>query len=222
MIDEQKSTKQHIDWERIEELYRTGVLSLREVARQCNVTDTAIRKRATRDGWTRDLSERVRAQVRTELVRTAVRGSEGGRQVRTERDVIQAAAATVVEVVRDHRSSIRSTRGIVAALSAQLLNAVENRAELDDTVGEETKGDKGKDRYRRLMRAIALPGHIVAAKDLAMAQKVLIGLERQAFGLGDVDDPTPADDPATSNRTTPTDEAMAKLTEFLLGAGSPG
>jgi hypothetical protein len=217
------TTPERVDWERVEELFRAGVLSLREIGRLCKVGESAIRKRAKRDSWTRDLSDRVRAQVRSDLVRSPVRSDSGGdqvRTVRTEREVIQEAAATVVEVVRDHRGSIKSTRRIVELLAAQLMDVVENRAELEEIADEATAEDKGKDRYARLMRAIALPGHIVSAKELSLAQKVLIGLERQAFGLGDVDDPTPSDE-GKSTGITPSDEALAKLDEFLNGAAAP-
>jgi len=58
------------DWERIEADYRAGVLSIREIAAEQGITDTAIRKRAKRDEWVRDLAERIQAKADA-LVRTA-------------------------------------------------------------------------------------------------------------------------------------------------------
>ena len=43
--------KKVIDWEKIELDYRSGVKSLREIASEQGVSDTAIRKRAKRDNW---------------------------------------------------------------------------------------------------------------------------------------------------------------------------
>ena len=42
--------KQIPDWERIEQLYRAGLLSVREIAATCGPSHVAIHKRAKRDG----------------------------------------------------------------------------------------------------------------------------------------------------------------------------
>lgn len=69
--------KKVIDWEKIELEYRAGVKSLREIASEQGVSDTAIRKRAKRDDWVRDLSAKIKAKaddlVRKEQVRAEVR-----------------------------------------------------------------------------------------------------------------------------------------------------
>lgn len=52
-IDRVDSTSKEVDWARIECEYRAGVKSQREIARECRLTEGAIRKRAKRDGWTR-------------------------------------------------------------------------------------------------------------------------------------------------------------------------
>ncbi|TPG76325.1 hypothetical protein [Pseudomonas arsenicoxydans] len=70
------SKKKYIDWERIELDYRAGLFTLREIAAQHDVTHGAINKRAKRDGWTRDLAERIRSKadelVSKELVSSLV------------------------------------------------------------------------------------------------------------------------------------------------------
>lgn len=50
-----KPIKPAADWELIEKLYRAGILSLREIAKQADdaVTEGAIRKRSKRDKWVR-------------------------------------------------------------------------------------------------------------------------------------------------------------------------
>ena len=71
------SEKKVIDWEKIELDYRAGVKSLREIAAEHDISDGAIRKRAKRDDWSRDLSAKINAKaedlVRKELVRSEVR-----------------------------------------------------------------------------------------------------------------------------------------------------
>jgi hypothetical protein len=56
------------DWDAIERQYRAGQLSIKELARQHKLSDTAIHKRAKAKGWTRDLSGAVRTRVRESLV----------------------------------------------------------------------------------------------------------------------------------------------------------
>lgn len=50
MADEKKP----IDWTEIERDFRTGTMSIREIARWYGVTDTAIRKKAKAGGWVRE------------------------------------------------------------------------------------------------------------------------------------------------------------------------
>ena len=59
--------KSGADWERIELDYRAGVKSLREIASEHGITEGAIRKRARRDGWERDLSVRAPSPPPVEL-----------------------------------------------------------------------------------------------------------------------------------------------------------
>ena len=69
--------KKVIDWEKIELDYRSGVKSLREIATDHEISEGAIRKRAKRDDWSRDLSAKIKAKaddlVRKEQVRSEVR-----------------------------------------------------------------------------------------------------------------------------------------------------
>lgn len=50
MADEKKA----VDWSEIERDFRTGTMSIREIARWYGVTDTAIRKKAKAGGWVRE------------------------------------------------------------------------------------------------------------------------------------------------------------------------
>lgn len=72
-------TKQ-TDWEAIERAYRAGSLSIRTIAERQGVSDTAIRKKAKVQGWARDLSDQVRKEVRSKLVRGEVRTNYGANQ----------------------------------------------------------------------------------------------------------------------------------------------
>ncbi|MFJ7315259.1 terminase small subunit [Pseudomonas sp. NPDC098747] len=51
--------KKDVDWYRIEQEYREGVVTLRDIAAQHDVTHGAINKRAKRDGWERGTGKKA-------------------------------------------------------------------------------------------------------------------------------------------------------------------
>lgn len=65
-----QEAKPKADWELIERHYRAGVLSLRQVANEGGVVESAIRKRAKRDGWVRNLNAKIQHRVNTKVVLT--------------------------------------------------------------------------------------------------------------------------------------------------------
>ena len=178
------SEKGRPDWEAIESHYRTGVLSIREIARQHGTSDTAVRKKARAEVWLRDLTGRVGEQVRGALVRSPVRSPHARvSAVRTEREIVEAAAAIVVAVVREHRRQIASGQGIVQALLDQLMQAVGSRAALEAAVDALSEDERQGQSRAALKQALSLASHAATLRDLSGAMKNLIGLERQAFNL---------------------------------------
>jgi hypothetical protein len=169
------------DWESIERDHRAGVLSIREVAKIHGVSDTAIRKKAKAEGWQRDLTEKVAEKVRTELVRGEVRTHD----VQTEREIVEYAAATVVQVVRSHRSRITQGNALVELLTKQLMDVAGKRDEFETDIDIQCADDKSPERMARLMRAVSLEKHATIAVNLANATKTWVGLERQAFSIRD-------------------------------------
>ena len=169
------------DWEAIETAYRAGVMSLREIASQHGISEGAIRKRAKRDDWSRDLNAKVKERA-DDLVRKA----EVRKQVRTEttlseRVLIEATAEVIATVRMEHRGDIKRARQITNALFDEL------GAECADVAALEKLGelmlnpdDKGQD------KVISMPERVKSVKALSEALKNLIGLERQAY---DIDGP---------------------------------
>ena len=125
--------RQDLDWEKIEDEYRAGVLSVSHIGRIHGCSKTAIQKRAKRDGWARDLAAKVRAKIAEKLVASEVASNQRAR----EDQIIEAAAATNVEVIRSHRSDIRNGRRLVSILMEQLERAAENREELEAQIEKE-------------------------------------------------------------------------------------
>lgn len=188
--------KAKTDWESIERDYRAGVLSIREIAKLHDVSDTAIRKKAKSDDWQRDLSAKVNELVRTELVRTEVRTADP----QTERGIVAAAAAQVVQVVREHRTVIKRMNGIALSLLEELDEQTISR-DLYSELGEMLRSpdDKGQDKRNDLYcKIIAGSSRVDSMKKLAETLKILIGLERQAFNISGLED-KPDDTPASAS-----------------------
>lgn len=104
------------DWEAIEAEYSAGVKSIRAIADDHAVTEGAIRKRAKRHGWQRDLSNSVRSAVKSKLVRTSGTHSD----VRTDADIIDSASDEITQVVVGHRKHIATFKGITGKLAVTL------------------------------------------------------------------------------------------------------
>ncbi|MHA3112896.1 hypothetical protein [Acinetobacter sp. ANC 4193] len=183
------SEKKVIDWEKIELDYRAGVKSLREIAAEHEISDGAIRKRAKRDDWSRDLSAKIKAKaddlVRKELVRSEVRTQTAI----SEKETIDANAHQQAAVRLSQRKDIQRSRSIAMQLFDELEHQVGvANVELLEQLGElmyapDEKGqDKLSDIYHKI---ISLPGRVKSMKDLSDTLRTLIALERQAFGLDD-------------------------------------
>lgn len=181
--------KKVIDWEKIELDYRSGVKSLREIATDHEISEGAIRKRAKRDDWSRDLSAKIKAKaddlVRKEQVRSEVRTQS----TISEKETIDANANLVASVRLSQRKDIQRSRKIAMSLFDELehqvgIENVENLEKLGELL--RTEDDKGRDALNDLyMKIISMPGRVKSMKDLSDTLKTLIALERQAFGLDD-------------------------------------
>lgn len=177
------------DWDRIELDYRAGIKPLRTMAGEHGVSESGIRKRAARDGWTRDLTKRIQAKA-DELVRKdAVRKEVRTETRHAEREVIEANALAVADIRLAHRKDIHRSRRIVMSLLDELeyQTGAENvflLEQLGELLRSEDKSgqDKLNDLYHKL---ISLPGRAKTMKDLGESLRVLVALERQAFGLDD-------------------------------------
>lgn len=176
------------DWEAIESAYRAGLMSLREIASQHGISEGAIRKRAKRDDWSRDLAAKVKERA-DDLVRKA----EVRKQVRTEtalseRVLIEATAEVVAAVRMEHRGDIRRAREITNALFDELgaeCADVDSLRKLGELML--SPDENGRDKLNEIYHSIiSMPERVKAVKALSEALKNLIGLERQAY---DIDGP---------------------------------
>ena len=173
------------DWEAIESAYRAGVMSLREIASQNGISEGAIRKRAKRDEWSRDLNAKVKERA-DDLVRKAeVRKQVRSETVLSERVLIEATAEVIATVRMEHRGDIRRARTLANALFDELeaeCADVESLRKLGELMLD--VDENGRDRLNELYHAIiSMPERVKSMKALSETLKNLIGLERQAYSM---------------------------------------
>ena len=173
------------DWERIEADYRAGLLSVREIAAANGVSHVAIGKRAKRDGWERDLDAKIKAKADALVTKAEVTKEVTSEQAVTERRIVEANAQVIAEVRVSHRRDIARAR----SLAMKLLEELEIQTDSIDLLEQlETAlaGEDGPDGLIRVFqRVTSTAGRIDSAKKLAEAMKVLVGMEREAYGIVD-------------------------------------
>lgn len=190
--------RKQVDWESVERDYSAGLLSLREIGDKHGVTEGAIRKRAKKEEWIRDLTTKIAKKsddlVRKEMVRSEVRSEK----IISEKEIIEVNAQAIVNIKLAHRSDIRKSKRIVNALFDELELTTDNR-ELFEQLGEllrqesESGHDKLNDIYKK---CISMPQRIDGVKKLTDALKTMIGLEREAYDIQST--PTPIDNAVSS------------------------
>lgn len=186
------TTKQP-NWEAIERAYRAGSLSIRTIAERQGVSDTAIRKKAKALGWARDLSDQVRKEVRSKLVRGEVRNDQGA-NCELDAEIIEEAAEEGARVVRSHRRDIRKATNLANLLMDDLLSTIQRREEIEEDIEAETSEDNNGMRRASMLAAVSLPSNSKTLFQLSSAMKNLQVLERQAYSLDEKEKTDEADE----------------------------
>ena len=210
------------DWEKIEADYRAGILSLREIAEAHPGTNhVAIARKAKREGWSRDLSAKIRAKADALVTERTVTADVTAERRVSERDIIDANAQAIVSVRLAHRKDIQRSRSITMRLLEELeLQSGRENAELLEQLGElmRREDDRGQDKLNDLyQKIISLPGRAKTMKDLGESLRVLVTLERQAFGLDNVG----ADGEAQNGPTKQLTDAERAVRLSRLMSGNP-
>ncbi len=175
-----------IPWEKIRNDFRTGMPASAISFKYNNcVTQQGISKRAKKEGWTQDLMAEVAARTIVKLV-VGVVGVVGVVDPNADAEAaIDQAAEVNVTVILTHRRDIHAGRQLTNLLFGQLQVAAQTRDEIGETIETETVDDITTKRRDAMRRAISLPQHAATLRDLTVAMKNLIGLEREAYHLGD-------------------------------------
>ena len=215
---EKTNAKPAPDWEKIELDYRAGIKTLRQIAGEHGVTHGAINKRAKRDGWSRDLSAKIAAKADALVSKSAVSNLVSTEPRISERQIVDDNAALVASVHLSHRKDIQRSRRVTMALIDELEQQVgPDQVAALEQLGEllrepdERGNDKLNDLYRKI---ISLPGRAKTAKDLGENLRILVTLERQAFGL-DTAGPDSGDSPAGSTKQLTDADRAVRLSRLM-------
>jgi hypothetical protein len=203
-------------WNEIEAEYRAGIKSNVAIANEYEVSEGAIRKRAKKEDWVKDLGAQIKSKadslVRAQAVREEVRASTAV----SEKEIIEANATMQANKILEHRTDIQRYRALASKLVTELELTSDNQ-ELFEKLGElliDTTDDQDTGQAKRLEalnKAMSMSSRIDSLKKLAETLKVLIGLEREAFGLNN----EPTEKPKELSHA----ELDDKLSKLLRKAG---
>ena len=185
------------DWERIEQLYRAGLLSVREIAASCGISHTAIQKKAKACSWERDLRAKITAKADSLVAKAEVATQVATEALETERGIVDANAKVIADIRMAHRSDIGRSRRLANKLLSELEAMTDENGTLRELI-DQLKDDEGPAALLEAAEKMAsLPGRSKIIKELSETLKTLIALERQAYDLENAG----SDDPAAASLT---------------------
>lgn len=158
--------RKQVDWEGVERDYSAGLLTLREIGEKYGISHTAIRKKAEKEDWSKDLSAKIAKEAEKKVSKLQV--SNDVSKKASEKEIIEINAQALVNVKLKHRTSINRVNNLVDTLFEEI---------------EELSTHKNADN---------LPVRVDMTKKLMDTLRISIDKERQAFGITDA--PTPTDD----------------------------
>jgi len=148
--------RKQVDWESVERDYSAGLLSLREIADKHGTKESTIRSRAEVNGWSRDLAVKIARKVEDISRKEVSRSTSRSEKDITEREIIETNAQAIVNIKTSHRTDIKRNKDLLESLTKELA-----------LIGEQ----------------VAINVKIDCVKKLTETLKVLVGLEREAYGI---------------------------------------
>jgi len=156
-------------WQALRAEYRTGLFSNCQLAEKYAVDEAAIRRRAKKEDWGKDLTVQVNAEINRRLQKSEAQNMKSeSPKIRTlDSEIVAAAASSGVVVIQRHRRLIDKGQALVAGLLARIENDQD---------------------------ALATDKCIAMVKELSSAAKNWIDLERRAWSLDTVQETSPLEE----------------------------
>lgn len=196
--------KPPVDQEKVELLYRAGVLTLREIGKECGCSHTRVRELALRHGWVRDLRLKIVARAEEKVARAVAREvakplskpvpeTPDSSQVvgntaspEGEEATVEAGGEALANIKLRHHRDLRGLLEETASMAAELKAMRENLGPLSEWVSalaQDMTAVERSELAKNVQRALGLAGRVAIAKSLSETVAKLIPLERQAWGL---------------------------------------
>lgn len=113
--------KRH-DWELIEREFRTGRFSMTQLEKRHGVNRSNISRRAKKESWEQDLTERVRERTQQKITKASLSPEAQAAFDNDDEQIVEYAANENAAVVKGHRKNLERWRGI-AERYAELLES---------------------------------------------------------------------------------------------------
>ena len=184
------------DWELCESLYRAGTMTLRQIADEVGCSHVAVADRAKKHGWTKSLKNKINEQAEQRVAKsmllnkppadslTLTKRDKSLSQDEIDDEIVEANAEAIAKIRLGHRTDIARTRKLAIKMLAELEVQTDDNddfARLAQIIESGDMSSMGK----QFERALSLPGRVKTLKELGETLKVMVGLEREAFGIGE-------------------------------------
>lgn len=180
-----------VDWGAMEPDWRAGIKSVLMLSKEYGVSRAAILKHWAKVKVERDLAARIKARADALVTRSTVTPPVTVGDTVTETAIVEANAQMQADRILAHRSYVVRMWEVFEALLAEVSEQTVNR-ELYEQLGELLRSEdpKGEDKLNDLYRKIiGTPSRVDECKKLAETGKIVIALDREAFGIESMADP---------------------------------
>lgn len=176
-----------VDWAGMEPHYRAGLRTLRNLSEEYGVSPPGILKHFRKAGIARDLRPRIQ-QMASDAVNAAAVAETVNARGPSEQEIVDANAKALASVQIAHRKDIARCRELAERLLGELEEVTGAKGIVDRIHGEIHDPQADPEEVKAALRDLALlvrnlPGRVKTMRDLADAMRMLIGMEREAFGL---------------------------------------
>jgi len=205
--------RKDIDWESVERHFRAGILTLRQIADDHGTSHQTVSARAKKEGWEQDLTARIKAKADAMLTKAELTSELTAAEVVSNKQIIDSGAQAIVNIVVGHRVTIRRNR----SLSEKLMSELEAQCDSQDELEQLSEilacsDDSATEKLAALCRkVVSLPSRVDSAKKLADTVRILVGLEREAFGM---DKEAPAEQPLSKESLSTLKRLRAELDNY--------
>lgn len=179
-------------WDRVEALYREGLLSNRAIAAQCEVTEGSVRNHARRGGWIKGDPHAVRELAFRKANERAI-----PRLIPPTPERLEALGDLGADILVRHRTSMAVMAGLVSKMVAQLQEQTDDERDMGEgledyfmlkAANDPLQAGVYRQRLNVALHAIGLHARSKTMLNLVNAAGRLIELERKAWNMDEGSD----------------------------------